>query len=115
MACGPRRFISALALSWQGLRSRSRRPHHRSGRYPQRIRDLVVATRQRLQKRRVGLSGPQAIQDELRQARLLQRVPSLATIKRILHDAGVSKRPPRMMVRTGYRVLTVMQNRPSIG
>ena len=78
---------------WQGLRARSRRPHHRSGHYPQRVRDLVVATRQRLQKRRVGLSGPQAIQDERRHARLRHRVPSLATIKRILHDAGVRKRP----------------------
>jgi hypothetical protein len=78
---------------WQGLRSRSRRPQHLSGRYGERIRDLVVATRQRLQKRRVGLSGPQAIQDELRHARLLHPVPSLATIKRILRDAGVTRRP----------------------
>jgi putative transposase len=82
---------------WQGLHARSRRPHHRSGCYPQRIRDLVITTRQRLQKRRVGLSGPQAIQDELRHTRLLDRVPALATIKRILHDAGVRKhpRPPK--------------------
>jgi putative transposase len=82
---------------WQGLHSRSRRPHHRSGCYPQRIRDLVITTRQRLQKRRVGLSGPQAIQDELRHTRLLHHIPSLATIKRILHDAGVRKhpRPPK--------------------
>jgi len=82
---------------WQGLRSRSRRPHHRSACYPQPIRDLVVTTRQRLQKRRVSLSGPQAIQDELCHARLLDRVPALATIKRILHDAGVNKRscPPK--------------------
>ncbi len=89
-----RRFAQ---YGWQGLRSRSRRPYHRSGHYSQRIRDLVVATRQRLRKRRVGLSGPQAIQDELRHTRLLDRVPSLATIKRILHHAGVSKRsrPPK--------------------
>jgi putative transposase len=82
---------------WQGLRSRSRRPHHRSQHYPQRIRDLVITPRQRLHKQRVGLSGPQAIQDELCHTRLLRRVPSLTTIKRILHDAGVSKhpRPPK--------------------
>src|SRR5437867_2193387 len=78
---------------WQGLRARSRRPHHRSGRFPERIRHLVIATRQRLQKRRVGLCGSQAIQDELRHARLLRRVPSIATIKRILHDAGVRRQP----------------------
>jgi len=82
---------------WQGLQSRSRRPQHLSGRYSERIRDLVVATRQRLRQRRVGLSGPQAIQDELRHAHLLQRIPSIATIKRILHDAGVlhHPRPPK--------------------
>jgi putative transposase len=85
---------------WQGLHAHSRRPRHLTTRYPERIRQLVVATRQRLHRRRVGLSGPQAIQDELRHARLLRPVPSLATIKRILHDAGVIRRP-RLPVR-GY-------------
>jgi putative transposase len=46
-----------------------------------------------LQKRRVGLSGPQAREDELRHAQLLQRLPSIATIKRILHDAHLRERP----------------------
>src|SRR5438128_9781349 len=81
------------ALGWQGLRSRSRAPLHQRRRYSERIRHLVVATRQRLQQRRIGLSGPQAIQDELRHAQLLRRVPSLATIKRILHDAQLIHRP----------------------
>lgn len=82
---------------WQGLHSRSRARHHQCGRYSERIRHLVVATRQRLQQRRVGLSGPQAIQDELYHAQLLKRVPSLATIKRILHDAHLihRSRPPK--------------------
>src|SRR2546423_2045734 len=82
---------------WQGLRSRSRAPLHQRRRYSERIRQLVVATRQRLQQRRIGLSGPQAIQDELRQAQLLRCVPSLATIKRILHDANLIRhpRPPK--------------------
>jgi len=82
---------------WQALHSRSRARLHQSGRYSERIRQLVVATRRRLQQRRVGLSGPQAIQDELRYARLLRRVPSLATIKRILHDANLIRhpRPPK--------------------
>src|SRR5215470_2253286 len=78
---------------WQGLHPRSRARLHQSGRYSERIRQLVVATRLRLQRRRVGLSGPQAIQDELRHARLLRRVPSLATIKRILHDANLIRHP----------------------
>jgi putative transposase len=80
-------------LGWQGLRSRSRSPLHLSARYSQRTRHLVVATRQRLQKRRISLRGPQAIQDELRQTHLLRRVPSLATIKRILHDANLLHHP----------------------
>lgn len=78
---------------WQGLRARSRAPLHRNARYSNPIRHVVVATRQRLLKRRVGLSGPQAIQDELRQDGLLRRVPSLATIKRILHDAHLIHHP----------------------
>jgi putative transposase len=82
---------------WQGLHSRSRARLHQSGCYSEHIRQLVVATRLRLQRRRVALSGPQAIQDELRHARLLKRVPSLATIKRILHDANLihHPRPPK--------------------
>jgi hypothetical protein len=80
-------------LGWQGLRSRSRSPLHFSARYSHHTRQVVVATRQRLQKRRISLSGPQAIQDELRQIQLLRRVPSLATIKRILHDAHLIHRP----------------------
>jgi putative transposase len=83
------------ALGWQGLRSRSRAPLHRRARYSQHTRQVIVATRQRLRRRRVGLSGPQAIQDELRQAHLLRRVPSLATIKRILHDAHLIHRPKK--------------------
>jgi len=78
---------------WRGLHARSRRPQHLTGRYPERIRQLVVATRQRLLRRRVGLSGPQAREDELRHARLIRPAPSLSTIKRILHDAGVMRRP----------------------
>jgi putative transposase len=78
---------------WQGLRSGSRSPLHPNARYSEHTRQVVVATRQRLLKRHVGLSGPQAIQDELRQAQLLRRIPSLATIKRILHDAHLIAHP----------------------
>jgi putative transposase len=80
-------------LGWQGLRAHPRAPLHPSARYSEHTRHLVVATRQRLLKRRISLSGPQAIQDELRQANLLRRIPSLATIKRILHDAHLIHHP----------------------
>ena len=80
-------------LGNQGLQSRSRAPHNPNARYSHHARQVVVATRQRLLKRRIALSGPQAIQDELRQAHLLRRIPSLATIKRILHDADLIDHP----------------------
>ncbi len=80
-------------LGWQGLRARSRAPLHPNARYSDHTRQVVVATRQRLLKRRITLSGPQAIQDELHHSHLLKRVPSLATIKRILHDADLIHHP----------------------
>jgi putative transposase len=78
---------------WAGLHSHSRQPHHVAGRYPDRTRRLVVEARLRLLKRKVGLLGAQAIQEELRRARLLHHIPSLSTINRILHEAGLLTRP----------------------
>ena len=70
-----------------GLRSLSRRPHHLPTAYPSRIVRLLVQTRHRLVKQKVGLIGPRAIRRELRKV-LDQPAPSLATIKRVLqrHD-----------------------------
>ena len=75
---------------WHGLRSRSRQPRHQAGAYSRRIVRLIVQTRRRLARQRVGLSGPRAIQRELRQTGLGKRTPSLATIKRVLHAQGLS-------------------------
>ena len=79
--------------SWRGLRSRCRRPRHNPKAYSARIVRLIVQTRRRLARQRVGLSGPRAIQRELRQAGLGKRTPSLATIKRVLHAQGLSTPP----------------------
>ena len=73
-----------------GLRSRSRRPRHLSRAYARRIVQQVLHARRRLVKRRVGLIGPRAIQRELQPLQLGKSEPSLATIKRILHDHGLS-------------------------
>jgi putative transposase len=81
-------------LGWPGLHSQARRPQRLAGRYATRPRQLVVQARRRLIKRKVGLIGAKAIQQELRTAKLLRRVPSLSTIRRILHDYGLI-RPPR--------------------
>ena len=77
-----------------GLHSQSRRPHHTPWAYSPRMVHLVVQARQRLAKRKVGLIGPRAIRRELRPLHLGKREPSLATVKRILHDQGLST-PPR--------------------
>ncbi len=70
-----------------GLRSHSRRPHHTPSACAPRIVRLIVQTRRRLVKQKVGLIGARAIQRELRKV-LGKQTPSLATIKRGLqtHD-----------------------------
>ena len=78
-------------FGWEGLRSLPRCPNTVAHRYDERTRRLVIQARLRLVRRKVGLVGPCAIRDELRQTRLLRRVPSLATIKRILHEGGLMK------------------------
>lgn len=77
---------------WDGLKGQPFGPHHSPHQYDQPSRRLVMEARQRLMRRKVGLVGPRAIQGELRRARLLRRVPSLATIKRILREGGLIKR-----------------------
>jgi hypothetical protein len=70
-----------------GLRSRSRRPQHTPTACSPRLVRLIVQTRRRLVKQKVGLIGPRAIRRELGKV-LDKQVPSLATIKRVLqkHD-----------------------------
>lgn len=80
-------------FGWAGLGSQSRQPHRVAGRYDARTRRLVVQARLRLLKRKVGLIGPKAIQQELRTAKLLRQIPSISTIRRILHDSGLIKKP----------------------
>src|SRR5881396_3293051 len=52
-------------FGWPGLNSHARRPHRLACRYEVRTRRLVVQARLRLVKRKVGLIGPKAIQQEL--------------------------------------------------
>jgi putative transposase len=80
-------------FGWPGLHSQARRPQRLAGRYAARTRRLVVQARRRLVNRKVGLIGAKAIQQELRTAQLLRRVPSLSTIRRILHEYGLIKTP----------------------
>jgi putative transposase len=83
-------------LGSAGLRSRSRRPHHTPLVCAPRIERLIVRTRQRLVKQKVGLSGPRAIQRELRKLGRGQQTPSLSTILRVLHRRGVLHTPDKV-------------------
>ena len=77
-----------------GLHSHARRPRHVPRACPPQIVRLVVQTRRRLVKQKVGLLGPRAIWRELRQLGLGKRLPSLATIKRVLQTQGLVATPP---------------------
>ncbi len=78
------------------LRSRLRRPHRTPTACSPRIERLIVRTRRRLVKQKVGLSGSRAIQRELRKLGLGQQTPSLSTILRVLHRRGVLRVPAQV-------------------
>jgi len=82
-----RRFIQH-GLS--GLHSHSRTPRHHPAAYSPRIVRLIVQTRRRLVKRKVGLIGARAIHRELGK-RLKTRVPSVTTIKRVVRAQHLSR------------------------
>lgn len=73
-----------------GLHSQARRPRHRPGAHPPRVVRMIIQTRQRLAKQRVGLIGPRAIRRELRALGLGKRTPAVATIKRVLRAQGLT-------------------------
>jgi hypothetical protein len=78
-------------FGWRGLRSRSRRPHHSSNACPPWLARLIVRTRRRLERQKVGLVGPDAIRRELKPLRLGRRLPSRSTIQRVLRKHGLTR------------------------
>src|SRR5512138_2527998 len=80
-----------------GLHSRSRRPAHPATMYTPQMRQLIVQTRRRLMKQKVGLIGVRAIQREVRKESGDSGLPSLSTSRRVLHLRGllVKPSPPR--------------------
>jgi putative transposase len=76
-----------------GLRSRSRRPHQCPSATSRRCEQLIVQTRQRLIRAKLGLHGPTAIQRELHNLDRRKPPPSCATIKRVLHRQGLLRTP----------------------
>jgi transposase InsO family protein len=75
---------------WESLAGRSRRPTTTPQAYAPQARAVVVRVRRSLQHRLVGLVGARAIQHEVRTQGLLHPLPSLATLKRWLKQAGLS-------------------------
>lgn len=83
------------------LDSLDKAPRHSPHQYPHQAVALVLRVRQRLQRAAVGLVGARAIGRELKQHHALKRVPSLATIKRWLKEAGVVG-PPAAQTTPAY-------------
>lgn len=75
-----------------GLRTHSRRPHHTPGACSPRIVRLIVQTRRRLVKQKVGLRGARAIRRELRKV-VGKQTPSLTTINRVLQKRHLVPTP----------------------
>jgi len=69
-----------------GLKSHSRQPHQSPQQYPTWLVREIVRIRRRLVRQKVGLIGADAIRRELRALNLTRRLPSPATINRILHQ-----------------------------
>jgi putative transposase len=83
---------------WEGLKSQSRRAHHYPTTCSARLEQLIVQTRQRLVRAKIGLRGPTAIQRELQKLDRTKPPPSCATIKRVLHRHGLIRTPkPRRL------------------
>ena len=76
------------------LKSQSRRPQRSPTRCPPRIVRLVIQTRQRLVKQRIGVIGARAIRRELKRLGLRHDLPATTTIKRILRQQGLVKATP---------------------
>jgi Integrase core domain len=81
---------------WAGLASGSHRPHHSPHEYSREARAVVVNLRRKLTRSCVGCVGARAVRQEILRCHLLREVPSAATIKRWLKEAGLIKRvaPP---------------------
>jgi transposase len=81
---------------WEGLHSRSRRPHHLAKAYSEAMRQAVLQTRSELEAEAArseagGLKfvGSPAIRTRLKE-RGIEKIPSARTIERYLHDAGMT-------------------------
>jgi hypothetical protein len=78
---------------WQGLKNKSKQPQRSPHAYRLQSRTVVLGLRRAMRKRRIGLLGARAIQQEMRRQKLLNHSPSVATINRGLQAAGMIPPP----------------------
>jgi hypothetical protein len=88
------RWLKRFARSgFPGLKNKSKQPKRSPQAYPLQSRNVVLGLRRAMRKRRFGLLGAGAIQQEIRQQKLLTHIPSVATINRWLRTAGLIPAP----------------------
>jgi transposase len=76
-----------------GLHGHSRRPHQMPTKYSANIVKVIIQTRCRLGKQKVGLIGARAIRRELRKVLGDKSLPPVSTIKRVLRQRGMITQP----------------------
>lgn len=88
------RWLKRFACSgWPGLKNKSKQPKRSPHAYPLQSRTVILGLRRAMSKRRLGLLGARAIQQEIGQQKLLNHIPSLAPINRWLRTAGLLPPP----------------------
>jgi putative transposase len=88
------RWLKRFArCGWPGLKNHSTPPKRSPHAYPRQSRNVVLGLRRAMRKRRIGLCGAYAIQQDLRQQKLLNPIPSIATINRWLKAGGMLPPP----------------------
>lgn len=90
---------------WQDLDSLPKTPRHSPQRCSPEAVKLVLHLRKRMEKSQVGLKCARAIHQEILRRRLLRPVPSLASIKRWLKDAGLTRPDLATEARAYYPVI----------
>jgi transposase len=82
------------AEGWEGLNSRSRRPHHLTRRLPERVRKAVIEARSQLEasagKGELKFIGSSAVRTRLKEKGVTP-LPSTRTIERILTEAHMTR------------------------
>lgn len=81
-----KRYEQEGSIAAQG---RAKAPHLSPHAYPPRVVQIILKVRQQLQRAEVGLVGAKAIRRELKGRRLVNPLPSLSTIERVLKRHAV--------------------------